>query len=453
MAFTPTGAMRAEAERGLAWRREFGRGGTEVGIARARDISNGSNLPLDTVKRMNSFFARHAVDKQGQGWSPGEDGYPSNGRIAWALWGGDPGASWAKAIVERESNNEMNDGDGHSYGMTVGDYLSAGNGRTISNVEIFKAGSFRDSAGELSTWEVDHLHQMVDNFYKLRQLDRLPNVPVRLDHTRSIKDVVGYITDLRVNGDKLAADIEFTDQRAMEMYSSGTLRSRSIEIRGYEDNSQAFHWPVVAGLAFVDLPAVEGLHSLADQSANSYLFDDKEGSVPATNPEASVFAFNLATIGQTIDYAQVQSYVTGLESELVSLTAANSSLTTENDALKLALQEHAASSRASFVRGLADANKIAAPQVDSLTALAQSLNDEQFAAFAASYEAAPVLTLLADHGNGISNPTGEVGTDETARKIADFGAVIENLRKAGMSDDEIARTNTFKQLTALKTGA
>lgn len=444
--------MRAEAERGLAWRREYGRGGTEIGIARARDISNGRDLPLDTVKRMNSFFARHAVDKQGQGWSPGEDGYPSNGRIAWALWGGDPGASWSKAIVERESDNEMPESDTHSYGMTVGDYLSAEDVRTIRNVEIFKAGSFRDSSGELSTWEIDHLHQMVDNFHQLRQLDRLPNVPVRLDHTRSIKDVVGYITDLRVNGDKLVADIEFTDQRAMEMYSSGTLRSRSIEIRGYEDNSQAFHWPVVAGLAFVDLPAVEGLHSLSDQPVASYWFDEKEGTVPTNNPEASVFAFNLATVGQTIDYAQVQNYVTGLEAEVASLTASNFSLSSENDALKQALQEHAASSRASFVRNLADTNKIAAPQVDSLTALAQSLNDEQFAAFAASYEAAPILTLLADHGNGISNPTGEAN-DETARKIADFTAVIENLRKAGMSDDEIARTNTFKQLTALKTGA
>ena len=37
----PTGGMVEEAKRGLDWRSEFGRGGTEVGIARARDISNG----------------------------------------------------------------------------------------------------------------------------------------------------------------------------------------------------------------------------------------------------------------------------------------------------------------------------------------------------------------------------------------------------------------------------
>jgi len=99
--FTPTESMKTEAQRGLDWRSEHGRGGTEVGIARARDIVNGKNLSEDTVHRMVSYFARHEVDKQGQGWSSGEDGYPSAGRIAWALWGGDAGRKWSNAIVDR----------------------------------------------------------------------------------------------------------------------------------------------------------------------------------------------------------------------------------------------------------------------------------------------------------------------------------------------------------------
>lgn len=99
--YKPTAAMRAEAQRGLDWRSEYGRGGTAVGIARGRDIAAGKSLPLDTVLRMRSFFARHEVDKQGKGFSPGEDGYPSNGRIAWALWGGDPGKSWADNIAKK----------------------------------------------------------------------------------------------------------------------------------------------------------------------------------------------------------------------------------------------------------------------------------------------------------------------------------------------------------------
>lgn len=94
--YKPTAGMREEAQRGLDWRKEYGRGGTEVGVARARDIVNGKNLSEDTVKRMFSFFSRHEVDKQAEGFSPGEEGYPSAGRIAWALWGGDAGFSWSR---------------------------------------------------------------------------------------------------------------------------------------------------------------------------------------------------------------------------------------------------------------------------------------------------------------------------------------------------------------------
>jgi hypothetical protein len=92
----PTEPMAEEAKRGLAWRAEFGRGGTEIGVARARDISNRKNLSPETINRMVSFFARHEVDKRAEGFRPGEDGYPSAGRIAWALWGGDPGKAWAE---------------------------------------------------------------------------------------------------------------------------------------------------------------------------------------------------------------------------------------------------------------------------------------------------------------------------------------------------------------------
>ena len=106
MPYKPTDGMVTEAQRGLDWRKEHGRGGTEVGIARARDIVNGKNLSEDTVKRMYSFFSRHEVDKQAEGFSQGEDGYPSNGRIAWALWGGDAGYSWSRKIAERLKKEE-----------------------------------------------------------------------------------------------------------------------------------------------------------------------------------------------------------------------------------------------------------------------------------------------------------------------------------------------------------
>jgi hypothetical protein len=45
---------------------------------------------------MVSFFARHEVDKQGEGW-----GRDSKGYQAWLLWGGDPGRTWAAKMIRR----------------------------------------------------------------------------------------------------------------------------------------------------------------------------------------------------------------------------------------------------------------------------------------------------------------------------------------------------------------
>lgn len=104
--YKPTQGMVEEARKGLEWRDEYDRGGTRVGVARARDIVNRRNLSADTVKRMFSFFSRHEDNKNAEGFSPGEEGYPSAGRIAWALWGGDPGFSWSRKIAERLDNEK-----------------------------------------------------------------------------------------------------------------------------------------------------------------------------------------------------------------------------------------------------------------------------------------------------------------------------------------------------------
>jgi len=88
--------VRANARRGLELRREHGRGGTEVGVARARDLSNG-RVSGDTIGRMRSFFARHAVDAEHR------DDETSAANIAWLLWGGDSGRRW----VESETFDEM----------------------------------------------------------------------------------------------------------------------------------------------------------------------------------------------------------------------------------------------------------------------------------------------------------------------------------------------------------
>jgi len=95
--FRPTEAMRTAAQRALDWKAEGFDGGTRVGLARANQIVNGEKLSEDTILRMYSFFSRHEVDKKAEGFNAGEEGFPSPGRVAWDLWGGDAGYRWATA--------------------------------------------------------------------------------------------------------------------------------------------------------------------------------------------------------------------------------------------------------------------------------------------------------------------------------------------------------------------
>lgn len=88
----PPQSAQNNAERGLEYRREYGRGGTDVGVARARNISNGDKLGDDTIKAM-AQFNRHRDN-----YNPDKkesDGGPTAGTIAWLLWGGTTGVDWA----------------------------------------------------------------------------------------------------------------------------------------------------------------------------------------------------------------------------------------------------------------------------------------------------------------------------------------------------------------------
>ncbi len=100
--------MASAAKRALKWKEEGEPGGTLVGLARANQLKDREPLSASTVLRMYSFFSRHEVDKQATGFNSGEEGFPSKGRVAWDLWGGNGGYSWSTAkrnqiMRERES--------------------------------------------------------------------------------------------------------------------------------------------------------------------------------------------------------------------------------------------------------------------------------------------------------------------------------------------------------------
>ena len=99
---TPPQSAADNAAKGLALRHKFGRGGTEIGVARAEELVARTPLDPSVVKRMVSFFARHEVDKRGRNY--GNEDNPSAGYIAWLLWGGDEGRAWALDLKKKVGN-------------------------------------------------------------------------------------------------------------------------------------------------------------------------------------------------------------------------------------------------------------------------------------------------------------------------------------------------------------
>ena len=99
----PPRSVRRVAASALERRRERRKttqrpGGTAVGVARARDLAAGRDLPYRTLQRMRSFFARHDTPEER---AAREDDDMSPAAISWDLWGGNAGRRWAESQLER----------------------------------------------------------------------------------------------------------------------------------------------------------------------------------------------------------------------------------------------------------------------------------------------------------------------------------------------------------------
>lgn len=218
--YKTTEGMKTEAQRGLDWRKEFGRGGTEVGIARARDIVNNRDLPEETIKRMYSFFSRHEVDKQAEGFNQGEEGYPSNGRIAWAIWGGDAGFSWSKRLVEQMKEERAAPDE-----LSVGDY-----------VEWESSGGM--ARGEIEQIVREGTLEIPDSDFTLNATEEDPAALIRIYRNGESTDtLVGHrfstltkISEPEVEEEDRKAPIEVL-HRAMDMSAKSVdEKKRTVEI-------------------------------------------------------------------------------------------------------------------------------------------------------------------------------------------------------------------------------
>ena len=202
----PKGAQE-EAKRGLEWRKEHDRGGTPVGVNTARTLAKGGQIGIEKVRHIAKYFPRHEIDKKATGYQPGEKGFPSRGRIAWALWGGDTAWRWAQAIVTRENKkavradgyvdstykeDEFDYATGKEYSADLSSFEEAiSNSLTdtefVARIRMDGSGIDRlykkDSDLSVSVWDAGHWHSLagVDNDFA--------SYDVELDEVFSANDV------------------------------------------------------------------------------------------------------------------------------------------------------------------------------------------------------------------------------------------------------------------------
>jgi hypothetical protein len=144
--YTIPGNVQAEAKKALNWHAENHRGGTPVGLNTARTLAKGGQIGLAKIRHIAKYFPRHEVDKKANGWDLGEDNFPSNGRIAWALWGGDGAQRWSSTIVERENKKAL----------AAGGYFISGNPTGVVDPNDFESVGSEDIFVEVHYMEPGH---------------------------------------------------------------------------------------------------------------------------------------------------------------------------------------------------------------------------------------------------------------------------------------------------------
>lgn len=344
----------------------------------------------------------------------------------------------------------------------VMDHAAAGtlvNGSRLKDFKVFKSGTFKDSARIERTWTDDDLKQMVGHFGLLRGLNIVPNVPVRKNHGRSIDDVIGYIESLTFENGYLLADIVFTEPDAANKFERGTFRNRSLEVGGYETNDESFYYPTVLGLAFVDLPAVEGLFNQGNEPVTTILLEDYEMADDNSSTDD-----NDDQETQDQDWLAAASYAQGLEDAARNFAPKTFTVNGASESNYTAVQAHIeqleafrtesiSAGRTGFVDQLVAGNKLPAPQAETMKTLVETFTSDQFDAFKASYEAAPANTLFEKHGDGegtVTNPDGDTDTDPAKDQYEVDAEVVSMHKKSGMPEEQIHNTDSYKRMVAFE---
>ena len=93
-------------------------------------------------------------------------------------------------------------------------------GIMLRNVPVFKTGEY----GGIK-YDTDYIDNKI-----IKQFDAEEDIPFQADHSDSGKDTLGYIRNIKRNGEMAEADIELIDDNAIARWKKGLLKKFSVGI-------------------------------------------------------------------------------------------------------------------------------------------------------------------------------------------------------------------------------
>lgn len=350
----------------------------------------------------------------------------------------------------------------------------------VNNIAIFRSGEFEDSWGEKTNFDQFAIENFIRHFDYLKETRIFDRPVVRAGHPSTftndrMKSVIGYIDDIRSELRTaphdhnqyyyIMADLVIQDKEAIEKVESGLYFKRSAEIGPYKDNQGSKVYPVMLGVAYVDIPAVEGLDFASELPGMFFNKNVKEKEMSGSTlpPAPAQFTFKIGG-NDTTDFSRVQGYITDIETKkaeaeanFASAQAEIGRLTTENTSLREFRETQAKTERADFVNSLVQNQKILESAKDDTLSLFETYTDAQFEAAKKAYGAMPTAAPLGNHGHqheGDDNNSGAGGSGKDDKSNANYQhevdmGTIRTLRRIGKADKLIKETSAYARLSAL----
>lgn len=220
--FVPPKSVAEEAARGLEYRKKAGgKGGLSSsqakaegigsGVQRAVNLKNRDELSPSTVKRMKAFFDRHNKNRKIE---PGKKPYEDRGYVSWLLWGGDPGYTWSKKVVEQMESAEKTE-------------------KTAQRVVLAYLKTAKKTQLEMGI-DVEKEHTDVYNFIKSKLEKKGEQMPISRDKFYSmiakahLKELKDYYTRLQKMEEGISKEaVDFSEINAL-IQPGRTLTNREL---------------------------------------------------------------------------------------------------------------------------------------------------------------------------------------------------------------------------------